>query len=95
MSDNRAKELSDDLVIFRLDSIETRLHELSSNIDKLANVLITKENFNELATDVRTYVRRTDQLEARVKNLENLAKILTGMFGAAMAVLIARILDLL
>ena len=97
MSDNRAndQQLSDDLVIYRLNSIEDRLHELSDNIDKLAQVLITRESFNELATDVRDYVRRVDVLEARVQNLERLGKFAVGILGAALAVIVTRLLDLL
>ena len=92
--DNR-DELSDDLVIFRLNSIENRLEQLSGNIDKLAQVLITRESFNELATDVRDYVRKVDQLEARIKSLESLAKIATGIVAAAIAVIVTRLLDLI
>ena len=88
-------ELSDDLVIFRLDSIEKRLEQLSGTIDKLANVLITREAFGELATDVRDYVRKVDQLEARIKSLESLAKIATGIVAAAIAVIVTRLLDLI
>ena len=96
MSDNRADDkLSDDLVLYRLNSIEDRLHELSDNIDKLAQVLITRESFNELATDVRDYVRKVDVLEARVTNLEKLGKFAVGILGAALAVLVTRLFDLL
>ena len=96
MSDNRADDkLSDDLVLYRLNSIEDRLHELSDNIDRLAQVLITRESFNELATDVRDYVRKVDVLEARVSNLERLGKFAVGILGAALAVLVTRLFDLL
>ena len=95
MSDTNDRELSDDLVIYRLDSIEKRLGVLGDSIDKLAQVLITRESFNELATDVRDYVRKVDRLEGRVKNLEHLAKIATGVLAVAIGVIVTRLLDLL
>ena len=94
MSDTR-DELSDDLVIYRLDSIEKRLTVLGDSIDKLAQVLITREAFNELAGDVREYVRLVDHLEGRVKNLEHLAKIATGVLAVAIGVVVTKLLDLL
>ena len=89
------RQVSDDLVIYRLDSIEHRLETLAGSLDALAQVLITRESFNELAGDVREYVRRVDHLEGRVKNLEHLAKIATGVLAIAIGVIVTRLLDLI